>query len=256
VSGVEDETLQQSVDLSIDDGSGTADPGFFDELQDLFGKSKNAAFSAADSLKAALEGVTLADVKAGKVKEETLSREQRAQLHIDGATGGALPNPWSVLFDLSPSDVAQIGAGAVLIFDVTTAAPLAIVDDLSPPRFALLWDDQIVETRGTVPTAVFGTSTLLASVGTPQGRTLTLYSDGTVGATLRKVSHESLDKIAAEEKAAKGEESNPLKAAFDKFVNVQLGVGLAVVVVVGVAIVLLIESGQLSKTAAALRPGV
>lgn len=245
------------VDFDVgDDGNGGDVAGFFDFVSKELSAAKDSVFSGAASISASLTGVTREDVKSGAVDPNTLSREQQAQLAIDGATGGPIPNPWHVLADLVSTDVAQLGAGGVLVFDVETNAALALLDDLAPPGFALLWDDQVFETRGAIPTATFGTSTLLAEVGPKRGTRLTLWGDSTLSCSLRKIGPPgSLERLKAEEKAAKREDSNPISAAIDKFLNVQLGVGLAVVAVVGVALVLFIRSGQVPATVGALKLG-
>lgn len=257
--------LPDGIVVDNDGETNGGDLSFFDQLGSLFGSASDSVFSGAESLKTTITGVTRADVASGAVDPLTLTREQRAQLTIEGATGGLALNPWTVGFDLTESEADQLGAGGVLVFDVEASTPLAVADQAVPPRFALLWDESLpIEAQGTVKVNLVGPSVLVAEVGARAGRRLTLWVDSTLTCTLRKINPPgSLARTAAEEKAAidaadpltgSGGITKSLGDAFDKFIDVQVGVGLALVVVVGIGLFLFIESGGPREVAGALRP--
>jgi hypothetical protein len=274
VSDAPDQSLIDSPpDVTLDPSDPTADAsGFFAELSSLASSVTGEATNFAASVKTSLAGVSKADVAAG-FDVSTLTRAQRVQLLLDGATGGVAPNPWSVGFDLDEATSAQIVAqgGATLVFDVSIATPLALFDKLAPPRFALVWDDELPASQGTIdPAALLAQPPLVTLLNVPpSGRRLTLWVDSTLTTTFRKMGLPTdFDAIVAAENAALdarnpttllNDAGNKVSGLFDgiasKFFDVEQEVGLALVVVLGVAVFLFIESGGPKEVANALKAG-
>lgn len=261
-----------SDETSIDFSDPTADPlatasSFFDDVSNVLGRAEDSLASAGNSFLASTLGVTQADVDAGKINPATLSREQRAQLAIDGATGGVVGiNPWSIGFDLDPESALEIAGGGFVLFEISVAAPLALADKLIPPRFALLADDKTIIAQGTLDAALIGVTPLFIKVlSAPAGLRLTLWTDSTLVANFVKVgsladlsdevARENTKLDAASPSTALAGLSNKASDLVDKFFDVQAGVGLLLVAVVGVALFLFIDSGGPREVATALRTG-
>lgn len=234
-------------------------PSFFDEIQ----QDASSAFSGAQSVAASIFGVTNDDVANG-LDPSTLSRAQKAQLAIDGATGGLhIPgngNPWTVGVDLDAQQMAEIvvQGGAVLTFDIDVTPGISAIDAIFAPRFALLNDDgKPIETEGTIDVKALGGTTLIITTGPPLGTQLTLWVDSSLTATLRSIDPPGTENSVKAREKARLDANNPLDAAqsaigkaLDKatdtvktFFELEAGLGLALIAAVGILAFVWLEKG-------------
>lgn len=158
----------------------------------------NPLASILNPIEQALGGVTQEDVASGAVDLAGLSRSEKATLAIDGELPSlldAVARPWSVGLDVSAGDVLKLAAtgGGAMRIRVSEPFASALVDKLIPPRFALLWDDQIVEVQGTLEIGAFSDTQLVLRVGPPRGVALTLWC------TDNDVAFELLEVVSASE---------------------------------------------------------
>lgn len=196
----------------------------------------------------AFTGTTADEVASGEVDLASLSREDRAQLVIDGQVSGLFSpgNPWRVGkdFDESVTAFAHAHGGVVLVIACEARFTDALTGTFLAPRFALVWDDEIVSERGTLTVNFTGQTFLVVNVkDVPAGRRLTLWTtDDDLTFTLVKeadpsdaeeVRREVFGAVSeANDDGAFGQVVSTLKAFFD----VQK-TGFIAVIVVGVIVV-------------------
>lgn len=131
-----------------------------------------------DSVSNAFDGVTNDHVASGAVDPTTLNRKERAALAVDGEVPGFFGvNPWNVGLDFDLGLTAFIAAhgGAALLISANASTFDTLQSKVFAPRFAFLWDDQVIAQQGVLELAVTDQTFLVAQIGPPRGQRLTLW---------------------------------------------------------------------------------
>lgn len=212
-------------------------------------------------------GVTQQDLANDPSIADNLSRNDKIELLIDKQTPGVFGgSPWSpaLQLDASVSNQIHLQNGGTLVFQINSTTFQAILDKVLPPvRYALVWDDAIIASEGTLDVPAVGQGLLVATVANePTGQTLTLWvTDQFVQAKL--VQQDSLANAAKVQSdingklGAAGQSSgNPITDALNTvstFFTASTVGGLVALAIVGVALVFVVRSEAFKDVAATAR---
>jgi hypothetical protein len=209
-------------------------------------------------------GINQQDIAADPTLGANLTQSEKIQLlidkHISGGFGGS---PWVVGQVLDGSVANQIHAqgGSTLVFQIDAAFFDGITDKVLPARYALVWDDSIIATQGTLDIQVIGQTFLIVTVpNEPTGQVLTLWLDDQFArahliktGTLADAGN--LQKQINGSPGVSGQNPNPvsdfLTTVQTFFVTSQVG-GLVALAIVGVVLVFVVRSEtfkDIAKTA-------